>query len=428
MNQNVSQIWHSPSIRNVGKLLSANIFAQALSLLIYPLLTRLFTPENFGLMSLFLSISGVLVIVATAEYHYAIVLPKEEEKARSLAQLCGFIVACVVIFLCLTIPFSRGIAALFKAPELAHWWWAMPVSVAVMAVWNILNYLYIRSQSFTKISSYLISQSVVNAGAKLSFGWLGWLSGGLIIGSIVGPFCAIVWHVVAGWKQRFRQLFVINRPAVHEMAKEYRNFPCFSLPKSLVNTFSMNLPTFLLTPVFGLENVGFWSLALMVSFQPVNIIARSIYQVFYQKVAVLVQQRQSIRGVIWAYTWKMGLVMIVGLAALYGLLPWLVTTLFGAKWLVSATLIRYLYPMIGLTILSSVLCFLPDVFGRQRGAFVLEVINLALLLIALSIGIYLGEFRRSILLYSLAETLFILLQLGWFGSLVRRYEQSISDR
>ena len=62
-------------------MLSGNAIAQMVGLLFYPLLTRLYRPEDFGLLNLFLSIGGVLVLVANADYHYAVLLPKNEKKA-----------------------------------------------------------------------------------------------------------------------------------------------------------------------------------------------------------------------------------------------------------------------------------------------------------------------------------------------------------
>ena len=65
MRQFVSKIWNSPFARNVGKLLSANIFAQVLGFLVYPILTRLYAPEDFGLLNLFVNIGNILVLLAT---------------------------------------------------------------------------------------------------------------------------------------------------------------------------------------------------------------------------------------------------------------------------------------------------------------------------------------------------------------------------
>ncbi|MGN1239473.1 MAG: oligosaccharide flippase family protein, partial [Paludibacteraceae bacterium] len=75
MKEQIRKIARSELVRNSAKLLSANVIAQAIGLLVYPILTRLYSPEDFGLLNLFLSIGGVLVLLSTAEYQYAIVLP-----------------------------------------------------------------------------------------------------------------------------------------------------------------------------------------------------------------------------------------------------------------------------------------------------------------------------------------------------------------
>ena len=76
-------IFRSDVVRNTTKLLSANVLAQVVGLLIYPLLTRLYSQDDFGLLSLFVSMGGVLALVSTAEYQYSIVLPKDEKTAVS---------------------------------------------------------------------------------------------------------------------------------------------------------------------------------------------------------------------------------------------------------------------------------------------------------------------------------------------------------
>ena len=77
----LKNIAQSKLVRNSAKLISANAIAQAIGLLVYPILSRLYTPEDFGLLNLFLGIGGLLVLLSTAEYQYAILLPKEERKS-----------------------------------------------------------------------------------------------------------------------------------------------------------------------------------------------------------------------------------------------------------------------------------------------------------------------------------------------------------
>ena len=81
----------SSGARNFAKLLSANVVAQVIGLIVYPILTRIYSPEDFGLLNLFLSIGNVLVVISLADYYYAIVLPKNERDAVALTHTSLFL-------------------------------------------------------------------------------------------------------------------------------------------------------------------------------------------------------------------------------------------------------------------------------------------------------------------------------------------------
>ena len=88
MSKPKSRLFGSEALRNTGRLFSANVIAQAIGLIIYPLLTRLYSTSDFGLLNLFVSLSGVLVIAGTLEWHNGIVLPKSGKEARALVHIC----------------------------------------------------------------------------------------------------------------------------------------------------------------------------------------------------------------------------------------------------------------------------------------------------------------------------------------------------
>ena len=421
----IANIWSRPSVRNIGKLLSANIFAQAIGLLIYPLLTRLYTPEDFGLLNLFVSIGGVLALFGTAEYQYAIVLPKEEKDACAIAHVGLLVLACVTGVVALSIPFSQPIASLFKAPELARWWWLMPLLVAGMGLWNILNYWYIRRSAFNRISGYQISQSILSVGGKVGFGMLGWLQGGMILATVLAPLFSLCISVGLVWKKHIRPLFKGDLAEVHMAAYKYANFPKYNLPKSFVNAVGQALPVWLLTPYFGLDTVGKFSLALMVSFLPLSLIARASYQVLFQRVSELVQQHLSIRSVLLRFSLLTGVIVTIGMAIIYFILPQLVTILFGAEWIESATIIRYLYPYLILTPICGSICFLSDVFAKQKVAMWMEVGYVIGIAIALGAGVYLNSFMAAIGAFAWVRFVYLTIQLIWFATLARKYNHSL---
>ena len=111
----------SSGVRNFTKLLSANVVAQVIGLVVYPILTRMYAPEDFGLLNLFLSIGNVLVVLAVLDYYYAIVLPKEEKDAVALTQTSFFCLLLTVGLVLLSVAFAKPISILFKMPDLTEY-------------------------------------------------------------------------------------------------------------------------------------------------------------------------------------------------------------------------------------------------------------------------------------------------------------------
>ena len=128
----IRNLIQSSGVRNFTKLLSANVVAQVIGLLVYPILTRIYAPEDFGLLNLFLSIGGVLTILSTAEYYYAIVLPKNQKDAISVLYVGLGCLLFVSLLIGVSVFFAGSISELLKSPLLASYYWMMPIYVFVM--------------------------------------------------------------------------------------------------------------------------------------------------------------------------------------------------------------------------------------------------------------------------------------------------------
>ncbi len=421
----IRHLFTSDLVKNSAKLLSANVVAQAIGLLVYPILTRLYSPEDFGLLSLFLSIGGVLALLVTAEYQYAIMLPKEEKQGIACVHIGIFTTLCLTALCTLTIPFSTPIANLFSAPNLAKWWWLMPIFVLVTALWTLLNYWYTRQKCFGQISAYQVTQSSLNALSKIGFGAMRATSFGLIVSSIIAPFVALVANISINFKQQIRRLLHFDRSACREAAKEYANFPKFSLPRALVNNLSSGLPALLLTPFFGLTNLGFWGMGITLAFRPLNMISQSLYQVLFEKVTKQVNSNELVLPLLR----RIYLPLLIGFIPLMGLLyiimPQLVTWLLGAKWLMTATCIRYMLPWLTAVFFVAPLAFVADIFYKQRLFLYIELLYFALRIGAIVIGILEESFLLSIALLSLVGTIIPLLQLGLYLYFLHRYEAGL---
>lgn len=423
----IRHILASDLSKNSAKLLTANVVAQAIGLVVYPILTRLYSPDDFGLLNLFLSIGGILVLLATAEYQYAIVLPREDDKARAVFQVGAFITICVSVFCLLAIPFSTPIANLFSTPNLADWWWLMPIFVLVSALWTLLNYWYTRRKCFGQISAYQVTQSSLSALAKIGFGVVGATSFGLIVSSIIAPFVAIIANISINFKQKLADLLHFDRTTCRAMAREYANFPKFSLPRALVNNLSGALPALLLTPFFGLANLGFWGMGITLAFRPLNIISTSIYQVMFEHITERVNQKQSIAHFLRKFLRLTALIFIPCFAALYFILPWLTSWLLGADWEITGHYIRWMLPWLTLVIFESPICFLINVFKKQKMGLILEILLISARLIGMLVGIITNSFYNAIVGYCAGSAIVVGVQFLYYISMVVRYERSIKS-
>lgn len=421
MKQFVSKIWHSPSARNVGKLLSANVIAQAIGILVYPILTRMYTPEDFGLLNLFLSIGGVLVLLSTSEYQSAILLPSNEKEAAGISRVALMVLGFWLLIISISLLFTRQIAQLFDAPKLASYYWLLIPYVAAMGGWMVYNAWLMRRRAFGRISAFQLNQSGIGVLTKLLFGWVGWLRSGLVVSSVLAPIIALSTSILRS-RDAFRALWQPCEDSPRELANRYRRFPLYSMPRSLVNTLSGNLPALLLTPYFGLNQLGFFAMAMTLAFRPITMITSSMYQVLFERVAQKVRDGQSVWKTL-SKRWLQMAVMVIPIMVVLALaMPWLVRFLLGAGWEQTATLIRYMLPWVTCVLLIAPLAFIGDVFGKQKLFLIIELIYLGLRIGAMIAGIWMNSFEWAIILLSAVGTVVLSFQLICYIYILRQYE------
>ena len=418
----LSDMLRSSGVRNFAKLFSANVVAQAIGLLVYPILTRIYSPEDFGLLNLFLSIGGVLTLIAVAEYHYAIVLPKEEKDAVGVFHVGFLLLSCLVILVGVSGVFSEPISLLFKAPSLSSVYYLLPGYVFLMGLWNLLNYWYTRQQKFGKISIYQMSQSIISSASKIILGIQNLLRVGMVYSVVFAPLISILLVVVGSWRT-LTPLFKFSWNNICQQAAKYKNFPLYVMPRGLLNTLGGNLPTLLLTPYFGLVEIGFFGMALTLAFRPINIVCSSLYQVLYQKVTDNVNEQKGVLSLLRNFLMQIGVVTLLLFGVLYLVMPYMVSFLLGAEWVVVSDYIRIFLPWLFFVVLNTSLSFLPDVFGKQSIYLLFEISYIVVRLLALIIGVRMDSMYMALFLFSMIGAFVLLVELCWFIYMVVRYEK-----
>lgn len=425
-NKYINRFLQSRIVRNTSVLLSGNILAQIITLAAYPIISRIYLPDEMGTLNLFVSIFAILVLLANAEYQNVLVFHKNEKYLPSVLAVCLSCVTLVSALVLITVPFSAEIASLFGSADLADWYYLMPIYVAATAIWNICDSLIIRKKLFKYISIYLILLALYNVGLKILLGNLGWSTAGLIISAVSGS--VIILLLVLLFAQQRDKLFssLGTRPtwdSTIAIAREYIKFPKYSLSRKTINLLAKSLPIFLLSANFGMTEIGLYSMGLVLAHTPINVACGSLYKIMFRFVSEKVWNEEKILPVITKYIASVLMLGIPSFALLYFILPDLTAIILGEEWRTSGEYIRLMLPWLLAFSISNVIDFLPELFKKQEGLLFFEVTQIILKTIALLLGIYLNDIYLTLLMYFMVSFIMKSLDSIWFITIAYSYDK-----
>ncbi|MEO0244383.1 MAG: oligosaccharide flippase family protein, partial [candidate division WOR-3 bacterium] len=231
--------------KNVAILSGGIAVSQLIPILVSPALTRLYSPQDFGILAIFVSITTILSVIANGRYELAVMLPEKDDDAINIAAV-AFIVNVIFSFFCLflIIFFKSHLLRILKMESMGIWAYFIPLTSFFIALFNLLNYTNNRFKLYRDIAKSNIYKSISYALVKLILGFFKTGAGGLIIGQITSQF-------VANSKlfdniKKTGLLASISLRQIKELAKLYSNFPTFSVLAGLINTLAYQLTNILI--------------------------------------------------------------------------------------------------------------------------------------------------------------------------------------
>jgi len=342
-------------IRNVTTMLAGNATAQAISFLAAPVITRLYAPNDFGVMIYISSIIAILSVLSGMRYETAIVLPKDDNKALNLFALCMLCTVSISVLLTLLVVIGNNtICNLLKKSWLSSWLWIVPIGVFMTGSFNSLTFLHTRKKLFTLLSLARISTSVSTVFTKIVAGLIVgssvfWLISGNIIGVMAAAIILSCYFLLRVSPQIRAS---VNWKGLRAVAREYSKFPKYAMPTGLLNSLSQNLPVLLFAHYFSQDIVGYFGLASAVLRQPISLIGESLGKVYLQKAAELQSQDRNLRDSMIKTT--LGLIG-VGIVP-FGLLTiggrWIFSFVFGEDWATAGLYAQILAPWLFLGLIN----------------------------------------------------------------------------
>jgi O-antigen/teichoic acid export membrane protein len=392
--------------RNVLTLMTGTTIAQAIPIAISPILTRIYTPEDFGILALYLAVSMIFGSIANGRYELAIMLPDTDEDALNVAAL-GILINVVLsaTLMLVVLIFDQSIAETLGNSKIAPWLYLTPVSVFFIGLLNVLNYFNNRLKSYQDIAKATIFKSLVLATVQLLVGFLKGGPAGLVSGQVLSNVFGnlkLLKNTIN--KVDVRRVLAINK--MSSLAIRYQNFPKFSMWAILSNSLFQNLTSILISAYFSVTTLGFYSLVQRMLGMPSVLVGNSVGQVFYQEAANELQKTGKAIQTFDSTVKKLFYLAVPSFGLLFFTAENLFLFVFGENWKVAGTYAMILIPFFAVRFIVVPVTNITSVYEKQRIFLFWQLLLLFLSLIILFISkIYALSFENYLFIFTTVLTL-----------------------
>lgn len=337
IQQKIKVATNSNFAKNISTLVSGTVLAQLIPILIQPVLRRYYPEEVFGAYAVYMSLLGILYVVTSLRYEQAIVIPKDDQEAKSIfatAQL--FNLALSLLLFILVLVFKQPLLRFLNIPEsYSLFLFLAPIAVFLFNQQQSINLWLIRKKKFIGVSSIKIIRRGTEGSFQILFRFLQ-VTKGLVIGDILGHIANNAFGLYKVFRNGFN-LKGVTFKSIKTITKKYNEYPKFNTLPSFLNSCSLLLPTLIINKYYGAENAAYYDLSRLLLLTPVAILASSISNVMLQRVS---EKRQ--KGLFFSKELKSILLFAAAITVLevIVILPFgeeLFSIAFGINWEISGT-------------------------------------------------------------------------------------------
>lgn len=309
-----------------------------------PILTRLFTPADFGLLAVFSSFLATIAVVLALRYDFAQPVGKDDAEAAGITLGAIWIVAVNALIIAVIVYFlADQLAQAVKMPDLGRLLWLFPPTALVHGWIVVLTYWSLRRQTFKLNSVSKLVLGATQAGVQLTLGFLAFGAPGLIIGYSTGMLLQFI-YLYRGTTVEDRQLiFGRSLSNVREALRTHWRYPVLYAPSALMTSSAQLLPPVFLAMVYGPALAGLFALGQRVVGMPVRMLSHSAGQVFLSEVPKLPPDK--VEKLFVKTSGRFLALGVVGMLPLVFIGPEVFAIVFGENWREAGVIVGWLVPL-----------------------------------------------------------------------------------
>lgn len=409
MKLSIKQLLNHRVLKDIVLLMTGTAIAQVIGIVVLPVLSRVYSPESFGVLGTLTSIAGIIVVTGSLKYELAIVLPSSEEKRSSLSILSFFILSLFSFATLIAVIILKDFLSnlIFGNSAYSYYLFFIPFYIFFLGALNIIFQFLSSEKRFADISIIKVTTTSFANLFNVVTGLFSSQTFLLITGQAMG-LVASTFYFAAKYKKKLLNTFnSVSLSKMMTVAKEYKNFPIFTAPQHFLNAVSQNVPVIMLASFFGIEITGFYVMSRRFLQLPAQLISESIRPVLYKKMAEKNNRNEKMTGLLIKSTGSLFAIAVIP-AIIFGF--WaeeLFVFFLGSNWAMTGKMSKILMPWIALVFINPPSTLLLLVFGRQKMLLVFDIVLAASRVGSIFIGYMLFQDAiKTIYLFSAVGIIF----------------------
>lgn len=364
--------------RSVVALASGTAVAQLIAMAALPILTRMYSPDVFSLLAVYISVLSIISVSACLRLDIAIPLPESDRDAAHLLVLALFFAFLVSLVTGgILWGWSDEIDQLLGNRGLQNYFWLLPLGVWLSASYSAFRYWNGRRKRFKAIAGNQVVQVSVGVGTQVAMGLgsggaFGLLFGHMLYGGIGA--LGLAWRAWSADHQSFRGM---SFQEMKMRLAEYRKFPQYSTFEALFNVAAIELPIILIASLAASPEAGYVLLVTRIMGAPLQLVGQAVGQVYLAHAADELRAGR-LKSFTLKNIWGLAKIGVAPLLLFAVFAPDIFEILFGEQWIRAGVLAQWMMPWFILQFLVSPISMVLHVLGAQQIALWLQFFGMIL--------------------------------------------------
>lgn len=431
--------------------MTGTTISQMIPFIVMPILSRLFTPEEFGLYAFYFSLVTLLTVFATGRYELAIPLPKKHTDAWQILVLSMLILSGFSILLAgFVLLFNEHLLEWFNRPQLGNWLYLIPVFVFLTGTYNVFTLWLHRMKMFAasanskvqlslwenlvnllvgfrkngisiekfgeKISALFSKNNVVLSLNNIGFS-------GLLIGRLAGLIASNFYFLFKIRKTKPSDIHGIQKSEMARLAREHRDFPRINMLHAASDELKNSGLSFTILYFFMDRVLGIYNQAYRLLRAPLGIIGAAFGHVFFQEVAELSYSHKPISPLIFKTIKKLTFIALPLFTMVFLLSPWFFTIFLGEKWSDVGVYAQYMTPWLFVNFIFSPVSQVALVIGKQFGFWMINLVSSVLVFLSmLAAGFIFNDIKTGLIIISITQVLYSFYLYRWLQKIAHVHD------